>query len=58
MHGIFVLWMKRLERQRFAWPRSEDALVSLSGEQLNYLLDGYNLWAWQPHQPLHFSAVA
>ena len=54
----FVLWMKRLERQRFTWPRSEDALVSLSGEQLNYLLDGYNLGAWQPHQPLHFSAVA
>jgi transposase len=50
--------MKRLERRRFAWPSGEDAVVSLTVQQLNYLLDGYNLWAWQPHPRLHFSAVA
>ena len=34
----FVLWQKRLERARFAWLRSADAVVSLSGAQLNLLL--------------------
>jgi len=27
----FVLWHKRLERERFAWPRHGDAVVSLTG---------------------------
>ena len=34
----FVLWHKRLERERFAWPRHGDAVVSLTGAQLNFLL--------------------
>ena len=45
----FVLWHKRLERARFAWPRHGDAVVSLSGAQLNFLLDGYDLWRMSPH---------
>ena len=40
----FVLWQKRLERARFAWPRRTDAVVNLSGAQLNFLLDGYDIW--------------
>ena len=39
----FVLWQKRLERARFAWPRRADAVVNLSGAQLNFLLDGYDI---------------
>lgn len=55
----FCLWQKRLERERFHWPRLEPgtATVSLSGEQLGWLLDGYNLNAWHPHQPLHYVSV-
>ena len=50
----FVLWMKRLERERFHWPRANQELVTLSGRQLNWLLDGYNL---SPHRRLHYEAV-
>lgn len=50
----FVLWQKRLERERFHWPRAEQGLVTLTGQQLNWLLDGYNL---SPHRRLHYEAV-
>ena len=41
-----VLWSKRLEQQRFIWPRVADGdTVSMSGGQLNELLDGCDVWA-------------
>ncbi len=54
----FVMWMKRLERERFHWPRSDGPVLTLTGQELNWLLDGYNLSRWRPHQALHYSAVA
>lgn len=54
----FVVWYKRLERDRFAWPRVGDELVlTLSGEQLNWLLDGYDVWRMKGHEALHFSVL-
>ena len=34
----FVMWQKRLEKQRFAWPRGDEVTVTLSGRELNLLL--------------------
>ena len=54
----FVLWYKRLERERFRWPsRLEEETIALSGQQLNWLLDGYDILRMQPHKPLHLGAV-
>jgi transposase len=53
----FCLWQKRLERDRFAWPRDDEALVTLSGKQLNWLLDGVDLWALRPHKRLAYRSV-
>ena len=53
----FVLWQKRLERARFAWPRRTDAVVNLSGTQLNFLLDGYDIWRMRAHQQLHYASM-
>ena len=54
----FVLWYKRLEKQRFKWPSDESsATIILNGEQLNWLLDGFDLWRNQPHESLSFSSV-
>lgn len=36
----FVLWQKRLERDRLHWPRGPSVTVTLSGQELNWLLDG------------------
>jgi transposase len=53
----FVLWHKRLERERFHWPRSAEVAVTLTGRELNFLLDGYDLRRWRGHRRLHYEAV-
>lgn len=55
----FVVWYKRLEKDRFHWPRHlSDAVVTLSVEQLNWLLDGYDVWRMKPHATLHYSVLS
>ena len=52
-----VLWSKRLEQQRFIWPRmAEGDTVSMSGGELNQLLDGFDVWA-QGHRELLLKRV-
>ncbi len=54
----FVLWYKRLEKNRFAWPLSgEEEVVTLSGRELNWLLDGIDVFAMQPHEEISFETV-
>ncbi len=53
----FVLWTKRLEKARFAWPKRSDTVVSLSVRELNLLLDGYDIWRFQPHAPLRYASM-
>jgi transposase len=54
----FVLWHKRLERDRFHWPRSEGVAAKLTGQELNWLLDGFDLRHWRPHSPLRYTHVS
>ncbi len=54
----FVLWQKRLERDRFRWPRVGDPVLTLTGQELNWLLDGFDLRHWRPHARLHYTHVA
>lgn len=54
----FCLWYKRLEKQTFKWiPQIHTATITLTGEQLNRLLDGFDLWRNKPHEALHFQSV-
>ena len=54
----FALWYKRLEKERFPWPRRwPDAVIALSEEQLHGLLAGMDMMPPQPHKALHYSAV-
>ena len=53
----FIVWYKRLEKQRFRWPRSGGTL-NLSGQELNWLLDGFDIFNNQPHAALYFNSVA
>ena len=55
----FIVWYKRLERDRFAWPRrAEMSVLTLSGEQLNWLLEGYDVWRMKGHRTLEYSIVS
>lgn len=50
----FWLLMKRLEAERFAWPRAEQSVIELTIEQLHWLLEGIDLEAMRAHQILRY----
>ena len=52
LNGYWLLY-KRVEKQRFQWPDWFDGdTLTLTDEQLDYLLDGYNLNGMRPHRTL------
>ncbi len=54
----FALWQKRLEKEKFKWPRRwSDDVVSLTETQLHWLLDGYDISQMQAHHSLHYSSI-
>lgn len=51
----YALWIKRLEREQFPWPKKhEETVVQLSPEQFSWLLNGYDIWKMKPFENLHF----
>ena len=48
---------KRLEKAQFAWPKRTDTVVPLSVRELNLLLDGYDIWRFQPHETLRYASM-
>ena len=54
----FCLWYKRLEKDKFKWPRkSNESLISLTEQQWNWLLSGLDLTKMQTHQPVFYEAI-
>ena len=54
----FAMWQKKLETDRFPWPRTSEApVVELSGRDLNWLLDGMDVFAMRPHGELFYESV-
>jgi transposase len=54
----FALWQKRLERERFFWPKKiSDGVVRLTAEQFEWLLDGYDVWKMRAFKELKFAKV-
>jgi len=47
-----------LEQQRFSWPKpSVDSAMQVSGKELNWLLDGLDIWRFPAHKTLKFDSV-
>jgi transposase len=54
----FALWTKRLEKDRFPWPKQPSGCeMSIRANELEWLLDGIDIWKIKPHAELHFSSV-
>ncbi len=54
----FAMWQKKLEKDRFPWPRTiASGVLQLSGRELNWLLDGMDVFAMQPHGELSYDSV-
>lgn len=55
----FCLWQKRLEREKFKWPKlSTEGIVEISSQQLEWLLEGYDVWKMRPFTELHFERMS
>ena len=53
----FCLWMKRLEKGRFPWPRTvAEAKREIDVEQLRMVLTGIDFW--RAHEELKYTEVA
>ena len=55
----FWLFYRRLERERFHWPRPQDGALSVqvSVQQLQWLLDGLDLSRTEGHRPAAFGLI-
>lgn len=53
----FVLYYKSLAEEKFKWPGRGDELIALSGEQLNWLLEGYDITRMKGHKKLHYESL-
>ena len=53
----FGLYYKALAEEKFKWPKPADELMPLTGEQINWLLDGYDISLLKGHKMLHYEAL-
>ena len=54
----FCLWYKRLEQDKFKWPKKwKNEMITLSEQQLHWLLCGYDITQLKGHQPLVFTDI-
>jgi transposase len=54
----FCLWQKRLEQDRFIWPKPNTAgTITLTVQQLEWLLAGFDINRMRPHKALGFRSV-
>ncbi len=54
----FVLWQKRLEKDKFKWPKKDlMTTVSITSEHWQWLLRGFDYTQFKSHQLLTFTDV-
>jgi transposase len=55
----FAMWVKRLEEEKFRWPlKIEGDMITLTADQLSWLLDGIDIMRMKTHTTLAYSAVS
>lgn len=53
----FVLYYKALAEEKFRWPKPKESLMTVTGQQMNWLLDGYDISQLQGHKTLQYESV-
>lgn len=52
----FALWYKKLEEDLFPWPKDLEAeTIEISSKELEWILDGINIWKIKPHKDKKYS---
>jgi transposase len=55
MNG-FCLWLKRLEEDKFPWPRTEEEACEITHEEFSWLLRGIDFW--KKYKKLEYKRVS
>ena len=51
----FAMWVKRLDQEKFPWPKKiSDRVLAITPQQMEWLLQGYNIWEMKKHKPLQY----
>ncbi len=53
----FVLYYKALAEEKFQWPKPDEAVMTVTGQQINWLLDGYDISQIRGHKTLHYDST-
>lgn len=54
-HSGFCLWYKRLEKEKFKWPKKDHReVIALNEEQFDWLLRGFDISRMNAHKSLVF----
>ena len=51
----FCLWLKRLEKDKFPWPKDSSDTIEIDVERLRMLLSGIDFW--KSHKELKYSKI-
>ena len=55
----FCLWQKRLDVDKFPWPKkSLEEIVVISAQQFSWLLEGFDVWKMKPFEEIKFERVS
>jgi transposase len=53
----FCLWQKRLEKDKFRWPKKESEVKEISSRQLQWLIEGLEINQPEAHGNLNYETV-
>jgi len=51
----FCLWHKRLEKNKFKWPRSKEEVMAVGTQELSSLINGLNIHQKNAHKSLKYT---
>lgn len=53
----FCLFQKRLEKERFHWPKTREQVMEIGLRELSFLLEGLDFSVLRPHRELHYATL-
>lgn len=55
----FAMWVKRLDQEKFAWPKKlPEEVIVLGSQEITWLLGGHDIWKMKSHRPVYFSKIS
>lgn len=53
----FCLWQKRLEKERFQWPKTSERVMMVEERELRWLMEGLDIRQEKAHKRLSYSII-